>query len=84
MVYLLIPRPMSVGDSLEMQISVLHEKNYQTRETESVHLVILLRVAMSFAAEQKERYHPGTRTTEKVDLLPRNGPLVELAMLNAV
>jgi len=76
---------MSVGNSLEMKISVLHEKNYQMRETESVHLVILLRVVMSFAAEQqKRRYYPGTRTTEKVDLLPRNGPLVEMGGLNAV
>ena len=55
------------------------------REMESVHLVILLRVAMSFVAEkQKGRYHPGTRTTEKMDLLPRNGPLVEMMVLNAV
>jgi hypothetical protein len=76
---------MSVGDSLEIQISVSHEKNYQMRETESVHLVILLRVAMSFAAEQqKRRYHPGKRTTKKVDLLLRNGPLVEMVVLNAV
>jgi hypothetical protein len=76
---------MSVGNSLEMQISILHERNYQMRETESVHLVILLKVAMSFAAEkQKGRYHPGTRTTEKMDLLPRNGPLVEMVVLNAV
>jgi hypothetical protein len=43
---------MSVGDPLEKQISVLHEKNNQMRETESVHLVSLLKVAMSFAAEQ--------------------------------
>ena len=73
---------MSVGDSLETQISILHEKNYQMRETESVHLVILLGVAMSFSAEQqKGRYHLETRTTKKVDLLPRNGPLVEMAVL---
>ena len=68
-----------------MQISVLHEKNYQMRETGSVRLVILLKVAISFAAgQQKGRNHPGTRTSEKVDLLPRNSPLVEMAVLNAV
>ena len=75
---------MSVGGSLEMQISVLYEKNYQMRETECVHLVILLRVAMSFAHQQNGKYQPGTRTSEKVDLLPQSGPLVEMAMLNVV
>ena len=75
---------MSVGNSLEMQISILHE-NYRMRETETVHFVILPRVAMSFAAEQqKGRYHLGTRTTEKVDLLPRSGPLAVMAVLSAV
>ena len=54
------------------------------RETENVHLVILLRVAMSFAAEQQKRYHPGMRTTEKMDFLPQGGPLVGMAVLNAV
>ena len=64
-------------------MSALHERNY---ETEIVHhLVILLKAAVSFAAEQqKGRYHSGMRTKEKVDLLPRNSPLVEMAMLNAV
>ena len=67
-----------------MQISVLHEKKYQMREMESVHLVILLRVAMSLAVGRKGMYHPATRTTEKVGPLHRSGPLVEMAMLNAV
>jgi hypothetical protein len=62
----------------------LHEKNYWMREMENVHLVILLRVAMSFAAEQQKRCHPGMRTTEKMDFLPQGGPLVEMAVLNAV
>jgi hypothetical protein len=56
----------------------LYEKNYGT---ECVHHVILLRVAMSIAQQQKGRYQPGTRTSEKVDLLPQSGPLVEKAML---